>query len=128
MSHNDWRAKSLRESFSFALAGLRYVIRTQRNARVHLLIAAAVVVLGLFLGVSAVEWAILALAMGLVLAGEMGNTVVETVVDLASPEFHELARVAKDVAASTVLVTALTAVAVGLFILGPPLWDRLASL
>ena len=117
------RATSLWKSFGYAVQGLRYTVRTQRNFRVHLAIAGLVVALGIFLSLPLRDWAILALTIGAVLTGELINTIVEAVVDLASPEYHDLAKIAKDVAAGTVLVMALTAICVGLLILGPPLWD-----
>lgn len=116
------RASSLWKSFGYALEGLRHAVRTQRNFRIHMGIALLVIGLGIYLHLPHRDWAVLALTIGAVLTGELVNTVVEAVVDLASPEYHELAKVAKDVAAGTVLVLALTAVSVGLLILGPPLW------
>lgn len=121
------RERSLWKSFGYALEGLRHAVRTQRNLRIHLVIAALAVGIGIFLRLEYVQWAILAITIGAVITGELINTVVETVVDLASPEYHDLAKIAKDVAAGTVLVMALTAIAVGLLILGPPLWDVLFS-
>lgn len=121
------RASSLWKSFGYAFAGLRHAVRTQRNLRIHLVIALLVVFLGLFLPLEFRDWAILAITIGAVITGELINTVVETVVDLASPEYHDLAKIAKDVAAGTVLVMAVTAVAVGLLILGPPLWQVLVA-
>jgi diacylglycerol kinase len=70
----------------------------------------------------AVEWALLLLCITGVLVAEMGNTLIEALVDLASPGYHPLARRAKDVAAGAVLVTAIGSAAVGLAILGPHLW------
>lgn len=119
------RATSLWKSFGYALAGLKHAVGTQRNLRIHLAIALCVVGLGIYLELDFRDWAILAITIGAVITGELINTVVETVVDLASPEYHDLAKIAKDVAAGTVLVMALTAIAVGLLILGPPLWDLL---
>ena len=116
------RETSLWKSFGYALEGLRHAVRTQRNLRIHIGIAALVVAIGIFLDLPLRDWAVLALTIGAVLTGELINTVVEAVVDLASPEYHELAKIAKDVAAGTVLVMALTAISVGLLILGPPLW------
>ncbi len=97
----------------------------QRNLRIHLAIATLVVATGIYLNLPLRDWAVLALTIGAVITGELINTVVEAVVDLASPEYHELAKVAKDVAAGTVLVMALTAISVGVLILGPPLWTVL---
>jgi diacylglycerol kinase len=105
-----------------------YVVRTQRNARIHLLVAFVVVALGLWLRLSRTEWAIIALTIGLVLAAEAFNTVAEAAVDLATAEYHPLAKNAKDVAAGAVLLMAIAAVVVGLLILGPPLWNTLRAL
>lgn len=115
-------------SFKHAFAGLWHVLRTQRNVRIHLTVAVVVVAVGLGLGLSWTEWAIIALTIGLVLVAEAFNTVVEAAVDLVTAEYHPLARVAKDVAAGAVLLMAVTAVVVGLLILGPPLWRTLLAI
>jgi diacylglycerol kinase len=119
------RSRNILESFRFAFSGLWYALRTQRNTRVHLAIAAVVVVLGLCLNLSYVQWAVLTLTIGFVLVSEMLNTVAETLVDLVSPGYHPLAKVVKDVTAGAVLLTAIISVVVGLLVLGPPLWKRL---
>lgn len=121
------RSTSVWASFGHALAGLTYVVRTQRNARIHLLVAALVVVLAASLNVDFGDWAVLVLTIGSVLAAETGNTVVEAAVDLASPETQPLAKIAKDAASGAVLLLAVTSVIVGLLILGPPLYTRLFS-
>ena len=108
-------------SFGFALAGVSYLIRTQRSARIELVIGVVVIVLAVWLGISALEWAILALAIALVLALEALNTALELAVTLASPERHPQAKAAKDVSAAMVLIAASGAVVVGLAILGPRL-------
>lgn len=122
------RRANLLTSFKYAFAGLWYVVRTQRNARIHLSVTAVVVVLGLCLGLSWTEWAIIALTIGLVLAAEAFNTVAEAAVDLVTAEYHPLAKIAKDVAAGAVLLTAITAAIVGLLILGPPLWRAILAM
>jgi diacylglycerol kinase len=119
--------KGLLTSFKYAFSGIWHVLRTQRNARIHLSIAVVVVVLGLWLGLSRTEWAIIALTIGLVLAAESFNTVAEAAVDLMTVDYHPLAKIAKDVAAGAVLLMAITAVVVGLLILGPPLWRALLA-
>ena len=113
------------ESFRYAFAGWHYVLRTQPNAKIHGLLTIAVIVLGLWLRLAVRDWAILVLTFMIVWMAEFTNTALEAVVDMTMPRPHPLAKVAKDVAAATVLVGALGAVAVGLFVLGPPLWDRL---
>ncbi|HEC21441.1 MAG TPA: diacylglycerol kinase family protein [Chloroflexi bacterium] len=119
------RSLSRADSFRHAFAGWWYVLRTQRNAWIHSAFTLAVVGVGLWLGLRPVEWAILVLAMGLVWTAELINTALEAAIDLASPEIHPLAKVGKDVAAAAVLGGAVTAVIVGLLILGPPLFSRL---
>jgi undecaprenol kinase len=119
--------RRLSASFGHAFAGIVHAVRSQRNLRIHLAISAGVIALGLWLGLSCIEWAVLVATMALVLLAEMFNTVAETTVDLATQEYHDLARAAKDVAAGAVLVGAILAVIIGLLILGPPLWERLSS-
>ena len=118
------RSRNIVESFRFAFAGLWYALRTQRNTRIHLTIAAGAIALGAWLGLPSTQWAVLALTIGFVLVSEMLNTVAETLVDLISPSYHPLAKIVKDVTAGAVLLTAVISVVVGLLVLGPLLWAR----
>jgi diacylglycerol kinase (ATP) len=111
--------------FFHAFDGIAYVIRTQRNARVHLVIGVLVVVAGIAFRVTAVEWAILAVTMSMVFSAEVFNTAVEQQVDLTTSDFDPRAKAAKDAGAGAVLVTALGAVAVGVAVFGPRLWALL---
>lgn len=95
---------SFKKSFGFALQGFRYTLATERNIRVMLGGAAFAVVMGLVLQLDLVSWAIVLLCIGCVLAAELMNTAIETVVDLVSPEYHPLAGHAKDIAAAAVYV------------------------
>ena len=108
-------------SFSFAGQGVWHVVRTQRNMRVHLLAAAAAVAAGLALRISAVDWACVLAAIGLVLTAETLNTVVEALVDLCTDEFQPLAKIAKDAAAGAVLIASAAALGVGLAVFLPRL-------
>lgn len=119
------RQPSFFRSVCHAWSGLVYMFLTQRNARWHLVAALAAIALATWLRIDSTRWAILLLTIGAVCAGETINTTVEALVDLLSPEWHERAKVAKDVSAGAVLLLAVTAVAVGLIVLGPPLWMRL---
>lgn len=112
-------------SFHYAFSGLSYLFRTQRNARIHLAIGAAACCIGGWVGLSRVEWAVIIFTIALVLILEGLNTAVEAAIDLASPQFHLLAKAAKDLSAGMVLIAAIASVGVGLLILGPPLWGKL---
>jgi diacylglycerol kinase len=113
--------------FQHAWDGLWYVVRTQRNARVHLGALILAVGLGVVVGLSRLEWVILTLVIGAVLVAEWFNTAIEATIDLMTTQYHPLAKVAKDAAAAGVLMTALVAVVVGILMLGVPLWQRLAD-
>jgi diacylglycerol kinase (ATP) len=119
------RAVSRWASFRHAFAGWRHVLRTQRNAWIHAVASIGVCAIALWLRLPRLDGAILFLTVALVWVAEFVNTAVEAVVDLLSPDVHPLAKVAKDVAAAAVLIAALAAVAVGLLLLGPPLWLKL---
>ena len=96
--------------------------------RIHLVAAVLVIGLCVYLQLERTECAILFLTIGTVIAAEVVNTAIEAVVDLASPEHAELARIAKDSAAGGVLVVSITAVVIGVLILGPPLLERIRLL
>ncbi len=113
------------KSFKYAFEGWWYVLRTQHNAWIHALISMAVLVLGLWLRIPLRDWAIIILAMMAVWMAEFLNTAIEAVVDMVTPEFHPLAKAAKDVAAAAVLVGAIGSALVGLLLLGPPLLAKL---
>ncbi len=115
-------------SFGHAFRGWAYVMQTQHNARIHAVAATLVFILGLWLKIPARDWAILILTISMVFAAEFINTAIEAVVDLASPQKHPLGKVGKDVGAAAVLIAALSAVLIGLLILGPPLWGKLSPL
>lgn len=122
------RCPNLLVSFRYASEGVRYAFLTQRNFRVHVVTALGIVTVGLWLRLPMQTWAVLTLAIGMVLLAELMNTAAETLVDLASPDYHPLAKQVKDLAAGAVMVTALVSVVVGLLLLGPPLLLRLKSL
>lgn len=115
-------------SFRYAFSGWWYVIRTQRNAWIHALVSIAVFIVGIWLRISAQDWAVIVLAIAMVWTAEFVNTALEAVVDLASPQQHFLARVGKDVGAAAVLIAAVASFIIGLLILGPPLFQRLQGI
>lgn len=113
-------------SFRYAFRGLWYAIRTQRNMRVHLTAAVLVIIFSILLHISTIEFAIIFLAISSVMVAEVFNTVIECIVDLASPNYHPLARSAKDAAAGAVLLCAIFSVVIALFIFGPHLWKLIS--
>jgi undecaprenol kinase len=106
------------KSFHYALQGVKSAFGEQ-NMRVHLLGAICALITAFLTKLSTLEWCILVLVIALVFAAEMFNTAIEKVVDLASPEFHPLAKAAKDIAAGAVLVIACMSVIIGILIFIP---------
>jgi diacylglycerol kinase (ATP) len=118
---NKFSLKKLFRSFGFALTGMKELIQSEQNARIHLFISICVVIAGFLFQISVLEWCIVALCIGLVLAAEAFNTVIEKLVDHLFPQKHETARLAKDIAAGAVLFCALMAVVCGVIIFLPKL-------
>jgi diacylglycerol kinase (ATP) len=118
------RAPSLLESFNYAFEGIIHVLRTQRNMRIHFVIAIGVIVAALGFDVSKIELIALMLAIAFVLVAEMMNSAVEAAVDVASTSFDPLAKLAKDIAAGAVLIAAVNAVAVGYLVFSGAVADR----
>nr|MBO2472079.1 cytidine deaminase [Bacillota bacterium] len=110
------KARTLGESFRFALQGWRDALRSERNLRIHVAAAAAALLLGWLAGVGPERMALLVLTVALVIGAELFNTALERAVDMWSPGRHPLAAAAKNVAAAAVLTTAGAAVAVGFFV------------
>jgi diacylglycerol kinase len=114
-------------AFGHAFRGWVYVLKTQQNAWIHSVAAMIVIALGLWLNLQPRDWAVLVLTIGMVFTAEFINTAIEAIADLASPVPHPLAKTGKDVGAAAVLVASLTAVVIGLLILGPPLWAKITT-
>ena len=111
-------------SLGYAIAGCLYMLRRQKNVRIQAIASAAVLLLALWLGISALEWALLILTVAMVWITEFINAAIEAAVNLTTPDLHPMAKVAKDVAAAAVLLGVLASVIVGCLILGPPLIDK----
>ena len=115
------RVRKLLDSFHYAIDGIIYTLKTQRNMKVHFLAAIAVLFLSLFLKVSKLEVLILFFTISLVIIAEMINTSIEAAIDLITDKYHELAKIAKNVAAGAVLIASLNVIIVGYMIF----FDRL---
>lgn len=114
-----------RNSFKYAFSGFFYVLKTQKNAWLHLAATVIVVAVSLWAKIGRLEWLAILLVIGLVWMAEFMNTALEVIVDLASPEKHPLAKVGKDVGAASVLIAAILAVIIGISVLWQPLFDKL---
>ncbi|HEX21684.1 MAG TPA: phosphatase PAP2 family protein, partial [Actinobacteria bacterium] len=98
-----------------------YVLRTQRNMKVHFIVAAAVLGISLILNVSGTQFMLLLIVIAMVLVSELINTAIESAVDITTSAYDPLAKVAKDVAAASVMVSVFAAVVVGYLIFYPRL-------
>ena len=112
-------------SIKFALDGIRFALKTQKNLHFHLTIAGLVIIASFFLQCSSVEITILVLTIAVVISLELVNTAIEATIDLVSPHSQPLAKIAKDLGAGAVLIAALFAVIIGVTILFPKLFALL---
>ena len=103
-------------SFGYAIEGFVTAVKTERNIKVMLVVGALTIVAGIVVGLTVSEWCIIAICCGLVIHGELCNTAMEAIVDLATQEFHPLAKRAKDIAAASVYVLSITAAVVGILV------------
>lgn len=119
---NKMKSKNILYSFKYALEGLEKAIKTERNIKIHICAMILVIILGVILKISKIEWIICIILFGLVISAELFNTAIETTVDIAMPEKDPRAKKAKDVSASAVLVLAIAAAIIGLMIFIPKLY------
>jgi diacylglycerol kinase (ATP) len=109
-----------------AISGMVYTFRTQRHMRFHLYVVLAVTLMGLLFNLSLREMLVLLFVISLVLVAEMFNSAIEATVDLVQPNYHPMAKFAKDISAGAVLITTIVALVVGtLMLLGPQRWETI---
>ncbi len=106
-------------SFGFAWAGLKFVFSTQRNFRIHLLMAALVILLGIGLHISTMEWLVVLICIAFVLFAELINTAIEKLCDVVQQEIHPQIKLVKDIAAGAVLASAVMSAVIGVIIFLP---------
>ena len=121
MKHKKFAVSDRIHSFQFAITGLKFLITHEHNARIHLGVGLATILLGSFLQISLTEWLALTLCIGFVITVEIINTAIEKVLDFITLQNKTEIRIAKDLAASGVLVSAITALICGLIIFTPKL-------
>lgn len=112
--------RNLKKSFIYAFKGIMYCINNERNMRIHICMTVFVALFSYFFGTTSGEFIIILLCIGFVICSEMINTSIETIVNLQSPSYNNLAKIAKDVAAGAVAVSAIIAAIVGLIVFVHP--------
>jgi len=118
------KIKKLVDSFNYAIEGIIYAVRTQRNMRIHMAVALCVLTACFFYDLNKIELLIIAITITMVIVAELINTAVESAIDATTNFYHPLAKIAKNTAAGAVLVTAINAVIVGYVIF----WDKLTDI
>ncbi|MFS1517878.1 diacylglycerol kinase family protein [Bacillus sp. SM2101] len=121
MGYRDRNNNKFRNSLLFAINGIKHVASKERNFKIHINIAIVVLFLGLFVGLSPIEWVAIIITIGIMLSLEMINTAIERTVDLITNDYHPLAKLAKDISAGAVLLFAIISVMIGILIFLPKL-------
>lgn len=112
----------MRNSFKYAFQGILQELKEEQNLKIHILIMILVIIAGIYYKISKFEWIACIMLFGMVISLELINTAIENTVDLAMPEKHPKAKIAKDVAAAAVLVEAVTSAIIGLIIFIPKIF------
>ncbi len=119
MLKKPFRISDRIRSFKHAFEGLIELFGKEHNSWIHSLAALAIIITGFIVHLSTTEWILIVFAIGFVFITELINSSIERLIDILSPEIHPLAKQAKDLAAAAVLIAAITAVIIGILILGP---------
>ena len=114
--------KKLINSFKYAIEGFVSSFKTERNMKIHILAMVLVVLLGMYLKLTLIEWCFITFAIALVIGSELFNTAIETIVDMVSPEKNPKAKLAKDISAAAVLAFAIGAAIIGMIIFIPKIY------
>jgi diacylglycerol kinase len=118
-----FRLKDRQKSFRYAFSGIRVLLKEEHNARIHLVILILIIIAGIVLKIPASGWLAIVFASGLVFASECFNTAIENLSDVVSPEKNEKIKIAKDVAAAGVLISAITSVLIGIIVFFPAILE-----
>lgn len=113
------KTKKLTNSFKYAFEGIIAAFKAERNMKIHVAIMLMVICIGILLKINCLEWIICITMFAIVIAGELFNTAIETIVDMIMPNKNEIAKKAKDISAGAVLILAIGAAIVGLIIFVP---------
>lgn len=113
------KSKKIINSFKYAFQGIISSFKAERNMKIHILIMTLVIIAGYILKITKLDWMICIILFGIVIAAELFNTAIETIVDIIMPERNEKAKLAKDVSAGAVLVLAIASGIIGIMIFVP---------
>lgn len=116
------KSKKILNSFKYAFEGFFTALKRERNLKIHIIIMILVIIAGFILNISQIEWIICIILFGLVISAELVNTAIEVIVDMITPYKDKKAKIAKDVAASSVLVLAVASAIIGLIIFVPKIF------
>lgn len=120
--------KRLKNSFKFAIEGLIHAFKKEENFKIHTTIGILVIIAGIILKLSLIEWVILIFVIGMVISAELFNTSVENLVDLITEEKKVEAKAAKDTAAACVMILSIVSVIIGIIIFLPKIIDLIKEL
>ncbi|MCJ7841846.1 diacylglycerol kinase family protein [Lederbergia sp. NSJ-179] len=113
-------------AFKYAIQGIRFAAKSEKNFQIHIFAALFVIILSFFLQLDKIEWIFMMISIFGVMALELVNSAMERAVDLSTDKILPLAKQAKDLAAAAVLIYTLMAVLIGFLILGPKIWELLS--
>lgn len=125
---NEWKNQKFFKALKNALNGIMYTLKTQRNLKIQIVFAILAVIFGFVLKINSVEWLILILTIFFVFFAELFNTAIETAVDLYTLEYNEKAKIAKDVAAGAVTISAICSIFIGIGLFGIKILNILLAL
>ncbi len=127
-SHLSHGMRTTLQSFKYAGAGIKKALRSERNFRIQLVGAVLALGMSALLGITAMQWVVIVLLIGLVLSLELLNTALETLVDMITLDHDPMAERVKDVSAAAVLIFSIVASIIGIIIFAPYLWDWIKSI
>lgn len=119
------KSKKLINSFKYAFEGIKTVIKKEQNMKIHFIMMILVILAGVILKLTKIEWIICIILFGVVLTAELFNTAIEIVVDIVMPNKDERAKNAKDISAGAVLVVAISSAIIGLIIFVPKILENI---
>lgn len=117
MEDERLKNKNFIDAWKKAITGIWYGIKTQRNIKVQIVVSTLVIIAGIILKLNYIEFIFIVIAIMMVIITEMINTAIEVTVNLITDKYHELAKIAKDVAAGAVVLAAINAIIIASLIL-----------